>query len=68
MAYYNDCLAVTTLNISNCLQSSFFDGKLILSHLTSFIKSLVFVILSGVFPISSGFNSTVIERIYYLFY
>ena len=51
--------AVVRLFFSIFFESSFSDRKFILSHLYSFIKGFIFVILSGCFPIYSRFHATV---------
>ena len=39
--------------------AAFSDGKFVLHHLYIFSEGLIFVILSGFFPVSSYFNETV---------
>ena len=56
---YKTLRAIVTLCFAIFFQSSFSDGKFILSHLYLFIKGLIFLIPSACFPISSWSNVTV---------
>ena len=50
---------IVTLFFSNFWQSSFSEGEFIIYQLYLFINDLIFVILSGCFPIYSWFDTTV---------
>ena len=56
---YKTLREIVSLFFSNVFQSSFSDGKFIPSHIYSFIKGSIFVILSACFLISLWFNATV---------
>ena len=53
---YKILRAIVTLFFSNIFQSTFSNGNFFPSHLYLFIKNLIFVIFSWVFPIFSGSN------------
>ena len=57
---YKTLRAIVRSIFSNFIQSSFSDGYFIPFQLYLFIKGLIFVSLSGFFPIFSRFNATFI--------